>query len=58
MLGFAEFWAFMGYLCMILSALLCVVYGLVNWNNPKIIDQEKEIEEEIKWEKKDSEAIK
>ena len=56
MLGFAEFWAFMGYLCMILSALLCVVYGLVNWNKPKT-DQTKEIEEEIKWEEKDDKIM-
>ncbi len=57
MLGFAEFWAFMGYLCTILAGLLCVVYGLANWNKPKI-DLGKEIDEEIKWEKKDSEVMK
>ena len=56
MLGFAEFWAFMGYLLTILTGLLCVVYGLVNWNNPKA-DQTKEIESEIKWEKKDAEVL-
>jgi hypothetical protein len=57
MLGFAEFWAFMGYICSILAALLCVIYGLANWNNPKI-DQEKEVDEEIKWEQKDTEIMK
>ena len=56
MLGFAEFWAFMGYLCTILATLLCVVYGLVNWNKPKA-DISKEVEEEIKWEKKDDEVL-
>lgn len=56
MLGFAEFWAFMGYLLTILSGLVCVVYGLVNWNNPKT-DLSKEIEEEVKWEKKDAEVM-
>ena len=56
MLGFAEFWAFMGYLCTILATLLCVVYGLVNWNKPKA-DVSKEVEEEIKWEKKDTEIL-
>lgn len=57
MLGFQEFWAFMGYLLSILSALLCVVYGIVNWNKPKQ-DESVEIDAEAKWEKKDSEEMK
>jgi hypothetical protein len=57
MLGFAEFWAFMGYLCTILAALLCVIYGIANWDKPKA-DDAKEIEEEIKWETKDTEIMK
>ena len=57
MLGFAEFWAFMAYLCSILATLLCVVYGIVNWNKPKA-DETKEVEEEIKWEVKDTEIMK
>ncbi|MHB9155840.1 MAG: symporter small accessory protein [Endomicrobiales bacterium] len=47
MLGFSEFWAFMGYLCTILSAVLCVAYGVARWNSPKT-DQAEEVDEEIK----------
>jgi hypothetical protein len=57
MLGFAEFWAFMGYFCSILATLLCVVYGIMNWNKPKA-DESKEIDEEIKWDQKDTEIMK
>ncbi len=57
MLGFSEFWAFIGYLATILAAVLCVVYGIVNWNKPQI-DQAKEIDEELKWETKDNEIMK
>jgi hypothetical protein len=57
MLGFAEFWAFLAYAGSILTALLCVIYGIVNWNKPKA-DETKEVEEEIKWEQKDTEILK
>jgi len=43
---------FLAYIGSILSALLCIVYGIINWNKPK--DGEvKEIEEEVKWETKE-----
>lgn len=33
LLGFADPWITLGYLLCIGSALLCVVYGYLNWNN-------------------------
>jgi len=57
MLGFAEFWAFMAYLCTLLAALFCVVYGISNWNKPQA-DQTKEIDAEMKWKEKDAEIMK
>jgi len=31
-LGIVDFWVFLAYLLVIISAVICVVYGLVNWN--------------------------
>lgn len=31
-LGLADFWVFMAYILCIGAALLCVGYGLINWN--------------------------
>lgn len=32
MLGIPDFWIWSAYILCILSAIGCVVYGLVNWN--------------------------
>ena len=32
MLGMGDFWVGLAYLLCILSSLVCVVYGIVNWN--------------------------
>ena len=32
MLGIPDFWIWLPYLLCILSAIVCVVYGLVRWN--------------------------
>lgn len=32
MLGMEDFWVGLAYLLCVLSSLLCVVYGIVNWN--------------------------
>ena len=32
MLGIPEPWCLTGYLLCILSTLLCIVYGIINWN--------------------------
>ena len=31
-LGIADFWVFLAYVLCIGSAVLCVLYGLINWN--------------------------
>lgn len=53
MLGIEGTGVVLAYLLSILSTLICVVYGIVNWNKPPK-DQAREIEKEIKWEKKDT----
>lgn len=40
------------YLCTIGAAILCVIYGIINWNKGAQ-DEQKEIEEEVEWEKKE-----
>lgn len=55
MLGIDGFGVWTAYLLCILSTLLCVVYGIVNWNKPKEGESTREIDEEMKWEKKDEE---
>lgn len=54
MLGFGDVWVFLGYALTIGSAVLCVVYGILNWNKPKE-DEPKEIREEAEWESNDPE---
>ena len=31
-LGILDPWVLAGYLLMILSTILCIVYGIINWN--------------------------
>ena len=31
-LGIEDFWVFLAYLLSILSAILCMVYGMLTWN--------------------------
>jgi len=40
------------YVGSVLSSLLCVVYGILNWNRPAA-NEAREIQEEIKWEKEE-----
>ncbi|MEA2045712.1 MAG: hypothetical protein U9N48_04225 [Euryarchaeota archaeon] len=52
MLGISDPWIWGVYVLSFLSAVLCVVYGLINWN----ADGEKEaeeIQEELKWEEEE-----
>ncbi|MFP4243197.1 MAG: symporter small accessory protein [Chitinispirillaceae bacterium] len=44
----------LAYVCCIGATLLCVVYGIRNWNLPRENEQ-KQIEEEIAWEQHDPE---
>ena len=52
MLGFGDVWIFLGYLLTICAMLLCVVYGIRNWNSNRE-NVQKEILEEAAWEKND-----
>lgn len=52
MFGFGDVWVFLGYLLTIGSMLLCVVYGIRNWNRNRENIQE-EIREEAVWEEHD-----
>lgn len=54
MLGINDPWISGVYLLCILSALLCIVYGIINWNKGGESEPE-EIEEEISWEKEEEE---
>lgn len=51
MLGFEGVGVLLAYVGSILTALLCVAYGIKNWNSEE--NELKEIEEELAWEKKD-----
>jgi len=54
MLGIKDPWIITVYILCILSALLCIIYGIRNWN--KGAEKETtEIEEEGKWENNESE---
>ncbi len=50
MLGINDPWIWGVYLLSFLSALLCVAYGLANWNRGQETEAE-EIREECSWEK-------
>lgn len=55
MLGLSGSGVVAAYVLTILSAALCVWYGIVNWNKPEGSDEKTEIAEEAKWEQKDPE---
>ncbi len=48
MLGINDPWIWGVYMLSVLSALLCVAYGLANWNKG-VKTEQKEILEEVKW---------
>ncbi len=52
MLGIDDGWIAAAYLLCILSTLLCVVYGLINWNRGAEAEEE-QIKEETGWEEKE-----
>jgi hypothetical protein len=55
MLGFSDAGALLAYLLTIGAALLCIVYGILNWNKPSQEEERKEIKEETEWEKREDE---
>ncbi|MBN1324447.1 MAG: hypothetical protein JW986_10710 [Methanotrichaceae archaeon] len=55
MLGINDPWIWGVYLLCLLSTLLCVAYGLINWNQGTISETE-EITEEKEWEQLEEEV--
>ncbi len=52
MLGFGDFSVFAAYTLCILSTILCVVYGVVNWNKGGDVTPT-EAAEEARWEEEE-----
>ena len=50
MLGIKDPWIILAYLTCIVSAIVCIAYGLYNWNRGGD-DEPVEFSEEAKWEK-------
>lgn len=50
MFGIEDPWIWMAYLLIILSALACVVYGVLNWNKD---GDDTPTEADIKWAKEE-----
>jgi len=57
MLGIDDPWIWGVYLLSILSTLLCVLYGLINWNRGGK-EEMMEVSEEAAWEAKEEEMEK
>ncbi|MBP7402394.1 MAG: hypothetical protein KBA30_07245 [Clostridia bacterium] len=53
-LGIPDVWIWSAFLLCIASTVLCVVYGIVNWNRGGN-DELSQIEEEGKWQDKEIE---
>ncbi len=53
MLGMGDLGIFLVYVLCIASALLCVIYGICNWN--KGAESEAELKKDVNWEKEDKE---
>jgi hypothetical protein len=54
-LGIPDFWIWSAYLLCIISTLVGVIYGLINWNKGSN-DESKQITEEIKWVEKEKDV--
>ncbi|WP_248611255.1 symporter small accessory protein [Methanobacterium alcaliphilum] len=53
-LGIPDPWVWSAYILSILAMLLCVIYGVLNWNKGEE-EEEEQIKEELEWEKKERE---
>ncbi len=53
-LGIEDPWVLAAYVGSILAMLLCIIYGIINWNKGGE-DEEEQIKEEIEWHKKEKE---
>ena len=54
MAGFGDVWVTLAYILTVGAVVLCVAYGVANWNKPKE-DLGNEVREEAEWEKRDPE---
>jgi len=54
MLGLGDIWVALGFWLMILSSVLCIIYGIINWNKGGITKEE--LEEEQMWAKEEEEV--
>lgn len=52
MFGFEDIGALLAFLLTIGAALLCLVYGIINWNKPSKEEEEREVSEELEWERR------
>lgn len=55
MLGFEGIGVFLAYTLSIAAAIVCVMYGIKNWNSPAEDVVSHEVDEEIRWESTDPE---
>lgn len=53
-LGIPDPWVWGAYILCILAVIICVIYGILNWNKGGE-DEEEQIKEELEWEKKERE---
>ena len=51
MLGLVNIWVALGFWFTILSSVLCIIYGIINWNKGGITREE--LEEEQMWAKEE-----
>jgi hypothetical protein len=56
MLGFSDPRVIAGFVITILSAVFCVIYGIINWNRGGT-EKEGDYREEIQWEREEIELI-
>ncbi len=52
MFGIGDFSVSLAYILCILSTILCVVYGIINWNKGE--PDEQDLSESSKWEKEEN----
>ena len=53
MLGIEDGWVSLAYVLCVFSALLCVIYGLINWNR----GDEPVKQEDVAWAKEEKEEV-
>lgn len=47
-LGIPDFWIWSAYLLSVLSAVACVLYGVINWNKGAEVEAS-QVSEEVQW---------